>query len=150
MTRTRPIPVSEPSAPLPLRSRVRTGVLEGGAFALYLLLGLVALNWFEQRRFLPTAPELLPRAIAFVLGLACGGALLQGLKPSVRSIYAAMLLFMLCLVPTLLGAGVLMAGWRPAALFLLVLTVPLGAALGFIDWNHLYRHAQARRIPPAA
>jgi hypothetical protein len=150
MTRTRPVPVSEPSAPSPLRSRVRRGVVEGGAFGLYLFLGLVALNWFEQRKFLPATPQLLPRAIAFVLGLACGGALLQGLKPSVRSIYGAMLLFMVCLIPTLLGTGILMAGWRPAALFLLVLTVPLGAALGFIDWNHLYRHARARRIPPAA
>ena len=150
MTRTRPVPVSEPSAPPPLRSRVRRGVLEGGAFGLYLLLGLVAINWFEQQKFLPAMPELLPRAIAFVVGLACGSALLQGLKPSVRPIYAAMLLFTLCLVPTLVGAGILMAGWRWRALAMLVLTVPLGAALGFIDWNNLYKHVRPKRIPPSA
>jgi len=119
-------------------------------FGLYLLLGVVALNWFEHRKFLPPMSELLPRATVFVLGFACGGALLQALKPSTRSVYAAMLLFMLCLVPALLGTGILMAGWRLAAMFLLVLTVPLGAALGFIDWNNLYRHARPRRIPPSA
>jgi hypothetical protein len=44
----------------------------------------------------------------------------------------------------------MLAGWRPAALFLLVLTIPTGAMCGFIDWYNLYRNARPKRIPPSA
>jgi hypothetical protein len=118
--------------------------------ALYFLVLLVLFDRFWEPSGLTTGSGIVSRATAFLLGFAVGGGLLHALKPLVRSLYSSMLLAMLCLVPVLTGAGVLMAGWRWIALAMLVLTVPLGAALGFIDWNNLYKHARPKRIPPSA
>jgi len=151
MTRTRRLSAPDPAAPhAPLPGRLREGAVQGGALALYVLLGLLILDRISQPTFLGSMTALAPRAAVFILGLALAGASLKALKPAVRSVYEAVLLAMLCLVPTLLSMGVLILGWRPAAFAMLVFVVPLGVALGFIDWNNLYRHARARRSPPSA
>ena len=103
-----------------------------------------------ERTRLTTGTGVFSRGIAFLLGFTLGGMLLQSLKPSVSSVFSSMLLGMLCLVPVLIGTGILIFGWQLAVLFPLVLSVPLGAAFGFIDWNNLYRRARPKRIPPAA
>ena len=127
------------------------GARLGGALGAYLLVLLAVLDRIGEPTGLTTGSGVVLRAIAFLLGFTLGGILLQSVKPSVGSVFSSMLLGMLCLVPVLLvGAGLLIFGWHRAALYLLVLTVPLGAVLGFIDWHNLYRHSRPRRIPPSA
>lgn len=113
---------------------------------LYLLVGLCVVDRIKGPTALSAWPSILPRGFAFVLGMVLGTMVRNALAPAVHSVFASMLLFMLYLVPVLTGAGILMAGWRPPASFLLILTVPLGAALGFIDWYNLYRNARPKRI----
>jgi len=116
--------------------------------ALYLLVGEFILFMFKGAEIPITSLTVIPRGLAYVGGFMLGGALLQGLKRFVGSVWESMLLFMLCSVPTLLGVGLMVFGWQLAALLPLVMSFPLGAALGFIDWNNLYRHARPRKIPP--
>jgi hypothetical protein len=108
---------------------------------------LAVLDRIGEPTRITTGAGVVPRGFAFLLGFTLGGMLLQSLKPSIGSVFSSMLLGMLCLVPVLVGTGILIFGWQLAALFLLVLAAPLGAALGFIDWNNLYRHARPKRIP---
>lgn len=129
---------------------MQRGAREGVAFAAFLLFVQLLIAPFEQLTLPLTSWSVIPRGLAFGLGFAVAGACMRGLKPTVGSLYGTMLLFMLCLVPVLLGLGLMLAGWRPAALFPLVLAFPIGAMCGFIDWYNLYRNARPKRIPPSA
>ena len=149
MSRTRRVPPA--SVPLPpLRARLGQGAFEGGAFAVFLGFVTLFIAPFVDLTLPLTSLAVVPRGIAFGIGCAAAGAIGRALRPLTRSLYARMLLFMLCLVPALTGTGLMLAGWHPAALFLLVLALPLGSALGFIDWYHLFRNTRAKRLPPSA
>lgn len=145
---TRPIRLAGGPKQPPLRSRLREGAILGAVLAVYLFLGEFVIAMLKGETLPIAHLAAIPRGLAYVGGFTLGGALLQGLKPVVGSVWESMLLFMLCSVPTLLGVGLMVFGWQLAALLPLVMTFPLGTALGFGDWNNLYRHARPRKIPP--
>lgn len=145
-------PLHEPIVPPPppLRNRIAEGAKGGGVFAVYLMVMEYLIGLFEGDKvplYRLAHLSAIPRVLAFVAGFMVGGALLRALKPFVSSVWSSMLLFMLCLVPICFGTGLMVFGWHATALLPLVLTFPLGASLGFIDWNNLYRSARPRDIP---
>lgn len=111
------------------------GARRGAAFGSYLLVVIWLGDRLEGPEDAIITNDAVPWCFSFVLGWAVGGAMLRGFKPAVDSVYTAMLLAMLCLVPALIGTGLLLSGWRGTALDPLVLTIPLGAMLGFVGWR---------------
>ena len=149
MTQTPRLYTPEPSpTPLSLRERFVLGARYGFKGTVYFLIVFWLVDRLPPRRdlnfhvkpkgvFLTDAR--VPWIPAFLVGCMLAGALMKVLEPLVDSVHAEMLLVMLALVPMLLGTGLLLFGWRLSALDPLVITIPLGAFVGFLRWRHLSR-----------
>lgn len=152
MPRTRRLPPVTLSAPPPsLKREAGRGALAGLLVGVCVLCGVVMLRLSDGSALPAFGWGLSARVMTGLLSVSLGTAIARAGWTRVRSVFGAMCVGILAVTVGWLGLLASVPGGVPFLMLRFIwLAFPVGAFLGFVDWNNLYRNVRPRPIPPSA
>ena len=152
MTRNRPIsPPIVTATRSSLWAEASRGARAGFAVGVYVLCGAMILTRLNGYALPTVSWGMFARVLVGLVSVATGTAIARAGWTRVRSVFGAMCVGILAVTAAWVGVLASVPGGVPLLVMRFIWPgFPIGAILGFIDWNDLYRNVRPGSIPPRA